>query len=44
MSDKEREAILAQVKNLPEDQKQFILGYAAGGVSAKAESESKDEE
>lgn len=44
MSDKEKAEILEQVKDLNAEQKQFILGYAAGVVSAKAESKSKDEE
>lgn len=35
VSDKERADIVEAVNNLPDDQKQFVLGYVAG-VSAAA--------
>ena len=46
MSQKEKLEILERVKELPEPDKQFVLGYAAG-ITAKSqadETEKKDEE
>lgn len=35
MSEKDKGQIMEQIKNLPENEKQFVLGYAAG-IAAKA--------
>ena len=44
MSEKERGDIMEALKDLPEKDKQFVLGYAAG-VSASAEKDGgKDKE
>lgn len=43
MSQKEKLEILEQVKNLPEKDKQFVLGYAAG-ITAKSQQEENKEE
>ena len=40
MSKEERADVMDVVKKLPDDQKQFLLGYAAG-VSASAKAEEK---
>lgn len=43
MSEKERGEILEALVGLPEEKKQFLLGYAAGVVAKAADSEKKDE-
>lgn len=42
MSEKEKGELLEQIKNLPESDKQFVLGYAAG-ITAKANEKSETE-
>lgn len=43
MSKQERADVMDVVKKLPDEQKQFLLGYAAG-VSASAKADVKDKE
>ena len=43
MSDQERADIIAALNSLPEDARQFMLGYAAGRCASDRD-ESKDEE
>jgi len=48
MAEKEKAEILEALNSLPEDKKQFMLGYAAGvtskNVSGKTEHADKNEE
>ncbi len=41
MSQKEKMEILERVKNLPENDKQFVLGYAAG-ITAKSQQDAEE--
>ena len=43
MSEKERADIMDALKDLPEADKQFMLGYAAGRSAAQAEEPAKNE-
>lgn len=38
MSEKEKAEVMAALSDLPEEKKQFVLGYAAG-IAAKSETE-----
>lgn len=42
MSDQERGEILEAVKNLDTNKKQFVLGYAAGVASSKADEQAAE--
>ena len=42
MSESERESIIDALKDLPEKDKQFMLGYAAGRSASISEDQSKD--
>ena len=39
MSEKDKVEILEMLKGLPEDKKQFVLGYAAGLVAKSGDTE-----
>lgn len=43
MSEKDKAEIMEALKTLPEDKKQFVLGYAAG-IAAKSEPTTKEGE
>ena len=43
MSDKERGEIMEALKELPEDKKQFLLGYAAGVVAKSGDQDKPSE-
>ena len=43
MSDTEKTAIMEQLSSLPEADKAFLLGYAAGRAAAPAEDKEKPE-
>ena len=44
MSDQERGEILEMVKDLDPDKKQFVLGYAAGIASSKADEQMAEQQ
>ena len=44
MSEMEKGALLEKISNLPENDKQFILGYAAGRTAEVESSTVKEEE
>ena len=44
MSDTERKDIIDAMKELPEADKQFMLGYAAGRAASHQEQADKDQE
>ena len=43
MSDKDRAEILEAIRDLPEDKKQFLLGYAAGIVAKNGDQDKPSE-